>query len=196
MRWLIPRGVCATRSAPAGWRRSPARQTAGWRVFVEAGNEAFDRLAAKIAEHDEDRRPQNGAEDVERHKTRRRQAAGADQHRADDAETVHKAHPDNEQHRVAGDQLSGARDALFLPLEPRDDPAFEPAAGEVQQLIPQRTSQRHHRDHPRPVQQAFMGGDAAQQRDGFSLSQAADKQRPVAVVRNVVGQIGHSLLLM
>ena len=62
--------------------------------------------------------------------------AGADQHRADDAEAVHKAHPDNEQHRVAGDQPSGARDALFLPFEPRDDPAFEPAADEVQQLIP------------------------------------------------------------
>ncbi len=39
-----------------GGDRQRDKQQAG-EFFVEAGNEAFDRLATKITEHDEDRRP-------------------------------------------------------------------------------------------------------------------------------------------
>lgn len=45
---------------------------------------------------------------------------------------------------------------------------------------------------PRPMQQSVMRRNPTQQGDGFPFQQAADKQRPVAELRNIVGQFEHS----
>ncbi|MNE73955.1 hypothetical protein D3C80_1699960 [compost metagenome] len=92
---------------------------------------------------------------------------------------------------MAGNQLLGAFNAGLLALDAGKHPPTKMAPGKIEHLIAQGAANGNHCNHQRQAQQSVVCRNSSQQGDGFPFEQAANQQRPVAILGNVVGQIRH-----